>query len=213
MARYRGAVCRLCRRESQKLFLKGERCRGPKCALEKKDYPPGEQGNRRGGRRSRRRPSEFALQLREKQKLRTIYGVLEKQFKRYVRRAVSSTGVTGFALLQLLERRLDTVVRKAGFAASQAQARQLVRHRHLTVNGRTVNIPSFLVSEGDVIEVRENSRDLQPIAAGLAAGRADAVDWLEVDPEARRITVSRLPAPDDIALDVDEQQVVEFYTR
>lgn len=208
MARYRGAVCRLCRREGQKLFLKGERCRGPKCAIEKKGYPPGEQGNRRGGRR---RPSDFALQLREKQKLRTIYGVLEKQFKRYVRRAVSSAGVTGFALLQLLERRLDTVVRKAGFAVSQAQARQLVRHRHFAVNGRTVNIPSFLVSAGDVIEVRENSRDLQSIVAGLAAG--GAVDWLEVDPEARRITVSRLPAPEDIAVDVDEQQVVEFYTR
>ncbi len=209
MARYTGPVCRLCRREGQKLFLKGERCNGPKCALEKREYRPGQHGSGRG---VRRRPTDYALQLREKQKLRAIYGVLERQFKRYVGRAVGSTGVTGFVLLQLLERRLDSVLRRAGFAVSQAQARQVVLHRHLTVNGRIVDIPSFLVSEGDVIEVREKSRDLQPIVAALGSG-AKSVNWLAIDPQARRITVSRLPDPDDISVDVDEQQVVEFYTR
>jgi small subunit ribosomal protein S4 len=209
MARYTGPVCRLCRREGQKLFLKGERCNGPKCALEKREYRPGQHGSGRG---MRRRPTDYALQLREKQKLRTIYGVLERQFKRYVGRAVGSTGVTGFVLLQLLERRLDSVLRRAGFAVSQAQARQVVLHRHLTVNGRTVDIPSFLVSEGDVIEVREKSRDLQSIVAALGSG-AKSVNWLDIDPQARRITVTRLPDPDDISVDVDEQQVVEFYTR
>ena len=209
MARYTGPVCRLCRREGQKLFLKGERCSGPKCALEKREYRPGQHGSGRG---MRRRPTDYALQLREKQKLRTIYGVLERQFKRYVGRAVGSTGVTGFVLLQLLERRLDSVLRRAGFAVSQAQARQVVLHRHLTVNGRTVDIPSFLVSEGDVIEVREKSRDLQSIVAALGSG-AKSVNWLDIDPQARRITVTRLPDPDDISVDVDEQQVVEFYTR
>ena len=210
MARYTGPACRLCRRENQKLFLKGERCHGPKCALEKKDYPPGEHGNQR---RRRRRPTDFALQLREKQKLRAMYGVLERQFRRYVRRATKSKGVTGTALLQLLERRLDTVVRKASFAQSQSQARQIVRHRHLTVNGRIVDIPSYLVSAGDVIEVRERSRDPTSVVAAIGAGARDAVDWLEVDPEARRITVSRLPEAEDIAVNVDEQQIVEFYAR
>lgn len=210
MARYNGPVCRLCRREGQKLYLKGPRCQGPKCAMERRAYAPGEHGEQRG---RRRRPTEYALQLREKQKLRSIYGVLEKQFRRYVARALRSKGVTGMALLQLLERRLDTVVRKAGFAQSQAQARQLVRHRHFTINGRIVDIPSFLVSEGDVIEVREKSRDLQSIVGAIASGPGDAAQWLEIDPEARRITVQRLPEAEDIAVDVDEQQVVEFYAR
>ena len=133
MARYTGPVCRLCRREGQKLFLKGERCHGPKCAIERKAYPPGAHGNSRLGRR---RPSDYALQLREKQKLRAIYGLLEKQFRRYIERALTSKGVTGFMLLSLLERRLDSVLRRAGFASSQNQARQIVRHRHVLVNGR-----------------------------------------------------------------------------
>ena len=210
MARYNGPVCRLCRREGQKLYLKGARCHGPKCAMERRAYAPGEHGEHRG---RRRRPSDYALQLREKQKLRSMYGVLEKQFRRYVARALRSKGVTGLALLQLLERRLDSVLRKAGLAQSQAQARQLVRHRHFTVNGRIVDIASFLVSEGDVIEVREKSRDLQAIVAAIGAGAGGAIGWLEIDPEARRITVKRLPEADDIAVDVDEQQVVEFYAR
>jgi len=178
--------------------------------MERRAYAPGEHGEHRG---RRRRPSDYALQLREKQKLRSMYGVLEKQFRRYVARALRSKGVTGLALLQLLERRLDSVLRKAGLAQSQAQARQLVRHRHFTVNGRIVDIASFLVSEGDVIEVREKSRDLQAIVAAIGAGAGGAIEWLEIDPEARRITVKRLPEADDIAVDVDEQQVVEFYAR
>ncbi len=209
MARYTGPVCRLCRREGQKLFLKGERCHGPKCALERKSYPPGEHGS---GRRGRRRPSDYALQLREKQKLRTIYGLLERQFRRYVDRALTAKGVTGFMLLSLLERRLDSVLRRAGFAASQAQARQIVRHRHIAVNGRVCDIPSRLVREGDVIEVRENSQDLQPVVQSLSRGY-EVPGWLQADASSKTITVRRLPEPEDINVDVDEQQVVEFYSR
>lgn len=209
MARYTGPVCRLCRREGQKLFLKGERCHGPKCALDRKSYPPGEHG---GGRRGRRRPSDYAIQLREKQKLRTMYGVLERQFRGYVSRALKSKGVTGFMLLSLLERRLDSVLRLAGFASSQNQARQIVRHRHISVNGRVCDIPSRIVEEGDEIEVREGHKDLQPVVESIGRGY-DAPDWLGVDGDNRVITVKRLPEPEDIKVDVDEQQVVEFYSR
>ncbi|MFW5866412.1 MAG: 30S ribosomal protein S4 [Armatimonadota bacterium] len=209
MARYTGPVCRLCRREGQKLFLKGERCHGPKCAVERKAYPPGEHGNQRRGRR---RPSDYALQLREKQKLRSIYGLLEKQFQGYVTRALHSKGVTGFVLLALLERRLDSVLRRAGFASSQNQARQVVHHRHVTVNGRICDVPSRQVKEGDVIEVREGSRDLQSVVASIGRGY-EVPSWLHVDADNRTITVSRMPEPEDIQVDVDEQQVVEFYSR
>ncbi len=209
MARYTGPVCRLCLREGQKLFLKGERCYGPKCALERKNYPPGEHGSQRRGRR---RPSDYALQLREKQKLRAIYGLLERQFRRYVQRAMHSKGVTGFMLLSFLERRLDSVLRRAGFAVSQAQARQIVRHRHVLVNGRVCDIPSRLVREGDVIEIREKSRNIQPIVEAVGRGY-EVPEWLEVDQNNRTITVRRLPEPEDINIDVDEQQVVEFYSR
>jgi len=209
MARYTGPVCRLCRREGQKLFLKGERCHGPKCAIERKGYPPGEHGN---SRRGRRRPSDYALQLREKQKLRAIYGLLERQFRRYVERALKSKGVTGFMLLSLLERRLDTVLRRAGFASSQKQARQIVRHRHVTVNGRICDVPSRLVREGDEIAIREGSSDLQAVTASLSRGY-EVPGWLSVDTDNRAITVSRMPEPEDIQVDVDEQQVVEFYSR
>ncbi|MEA3402249.1 MAG: 30S ribosomal protein S4 [Armatimonadota bacterium] len=209
MARYTGPVCRLCRREGQKLFLKGERCHGPKCPLERKGYPPGEHGNQRRGRR---RPSDYALQLREKQKLRAIYGLQERQFRRYVRQAVKSKAVTGHMLLSLLERRLDSVLRLGGLAASQSQARQLVRHRHIAVNGRVCDIPSRVVREGDVIEVREGSRDLQPVVEAISRGY-DSPNWLQVDPDSRTIEVTRLPEPDDINVDIDEQQVVEFYAR
>jgi small subunit ribosomal protein S4 len=209
MARYTGPVCRLCRREGTKLFLKGERCHGPKCAIERKNYPPGTHGS---GRRGRRRPSDYALQLREKQKLRAIYGLLEKPFRRYVARALQSPGVTGFTLLSLLERRLDSVVRHAGLASSQAQARQVVRHRHIAVNGRVCDIPSRLVREGDVIEVHEGSRTLQSIVGALARGY-EVPGWLDLDRDHMTVTVRRLPEPDDINVDVDEQQVVEFYSR
>lgn len=209
MARYTGPVCRLCRREGQKLFLKGERCNGPKCAIDRKAYPPGAHG---GQRRGRRRPSDFAVQLREKQKLRSMYGVLEKQFRSYVDRALKSKGVTGFMLLSLLERRLDSVVRLAGFASSQNQARQLVRHRHVTVNGRICDIPSRILSEGDEVEVREGHKDVQPVTESVARGY-DSPAWLDVDTDRRIATVTRLPEADDIKVDVDEQQVVEFYSR
>ncbi|NLO06985.1 MAG: 30S ribosomal protein S4 [candidate division WS1 bacterium] len=209
MARYTGPVCRICRREGQKLFLKGERCHGPKCAIERKAYPPGEHGN---SRRGRRRPSDFALQLREKQKLRSMYGLLERPFRRYVTRALGSKGVTGFVLLSLLERRLDSVLRRAGFASSQNQARQVVRHRHVTVNGQICDVPSRLVKPGDEIEVRENSRDLQAVNASLSRGY-EVPGWLNVDTQAKAIVVDRLPEPDDMKVDVDEQQVVEFYSR
>lgn len=209
MARYRKAVCRLCRREGQKLYLKGSRCNSPKCSFERKGYGPGAHGS--GGRRGGR-PSDYAMQLREKQKLRTIYGVLERQFRRYVERAVRSKGVSGFVLLQLLERRLDSVVRRAGFACNQAQARQLVRHRHFKVNGRVVDIPSMILRAGDVVEVCEASRQLQPIVEALGRG-LQPPGWIEVDADARRATIARLPEPDDIQLDINEQQVIEFYAR
>ncbi|MGC9319787.1 MAG: 30S ribosomal protein S4 [Armatimonadota bacterium] len=209
MARHTGPVCRLCRREGQKLFLKGERCHGPKCSFERKSYPPGEHGNQRRGRR---RPSDYALQLREKQKLRAMYGLQERQFRRYVTQAIKSKGVTGHMLLSLLERRLDSVLRLGGFAASQSQARQVVRHRHIAVNGRICDIPSRIMREGDVIEVREGSRDLQPVVQAIGRGY-EAPQWLHVSPESRTIEVSRLPEPDDISVDIDEQQVVEFYAR
>jgi len=209
MARHTGPVCRLCRREGQKLFLKGERCHGPKCAIERKNYPPGEHGN---SRRGRRRPSDYALQLREKQKLRAIYGLLERPFRSYVARALKSPGVTGFMLLSLLERRLDSVLRRAGFATSQNQARQLVRHRHVAVNGRVCDIPSRLLREGDEVEIREGSKDSMHLNAAIA--RAYQVPgWLSVDSSNKVITVSRMPEPEDIQVDVDEQQVVEFYSR
>lgn len=209
MARYTGPVCRLCRREGQKLFLKGERCHGPKCAIDRKSYPPGTHG---GQRRGRRRPSDYAMQLREKQKLRAIYGLMEKQFRNYVERATAAKGVTGFVLLSLLERRLDSVVRRAGLAVSQAQARQLVRHRHIAVNGRVCDIPSRLLKEGDVVEVREGSRNLQSIAEAIGRGY-EAPDWLNVDTNNLTVEVVRMPEPEDIQIDVDEQQVVEFYAR
>jgi small subunit ribosomal protein S4 len=209
MARYTGPVCRLCRREGQKLFLKGERCHSPKCAVDRKGYPPGAHGN---SRRGRRRPSDYALQLREKQKLRSIYGLLEKQFRRYIQQALQSKGVTGFMLLSLLERRLDSVLRRAGFACSQNQARQVVRHRHVMVNGRICDIPSRQVREGDVIEIREGSRDLQSVVASIGRGY-EVPGWLNVDADNRAITVARMPEPEDIQVDVDEQQVVEFYSR
>jgi small subunit ribosomal protein S4 len=209
MARYTGPVCRLCRREGQKLFLKGERCHGPKCAVERKGYPPGEHGN---SRRGRRRPSDYALQLREKQKLRSIYGLLEKQFRRYIGRAIKAKGVTGFMLMSLLERRLDSVLKRAGFACSQNQARQIVRHRHVMVNGRICDVPSRELREGDVVEIREPSRDLQSVVGSIGRGY-EVPTWLNVDADNRSITISRLPEPDDIQVDVDEQQVVEFYSR
>ncbi len=210
MARQTEATCRICRREGQKLYLKGQRCYGPKCAFQKKPYLPGQFGD---SFRRRRRPSDYAIQLREKQKLRSIYGILEKPFRRYIRAAERSSGVAGEVLLQLLETRLDNVVWRAGFAASRPAARQLVGHRHFAVNGRVVNIPSFRVRPGDVITVREGSRDSQPIVQALAASSGSNLSWLQVAPEQRTITVVAVPTREEIDTEVQEQQVIEFYSR
>jgi len=204
MARYIGPKCRLCRREGVRLFLKGERCLSPKCPLLKRGTAPGEHGARRP------RLSEYGLRLREKQKCKRIYGVLEAQFKRYFEMAERMPGDTGKNLLQLLERRLDNVIYRCGFAASRAQARQIVNHGHVKVNGRRVDIPSYLVDPGDEIEVeplevvREN--------AERAAGRR-IPEWLEVDLSSLRAKVLKLPSREMIDTDVDEHLIVEFYSR
>ena len=208
MARYTGAVCRLCRREGVKLYLKGEKCYTDKCPVVKRPAPPGQHGV------SRRKPSEYALQLREKQKARRFYGVMEKQFERYFDMAVRKKGVTGEVLLQTLERRLDNIVYRMGFGASRAEARQIVKHSHIEVNGRKVNIPSYLVREGDVIAVREGSRDHKRIKELAAAAATRTVPaWLSVDHEAMRGTVVRLPNREEIDTTVQEQLIVEYYSR
>ncbi len=208
MARQRGPLCRLCRREGIKLFLKGDRCYTPKCAVERKGHPPGQHG------RERRKLSEYGVHLREKQKVRRFYGVLERQFRRYVARAMRTRGVTGTALLRLLERRLDNVVHRAGLAASRAEARQLVNHGHFQVNGRKVDVPSYLLRQGDVVEVREGSRSLprfKELAEAAAARRLP--DWLSADYEAMRVNVLRYPEREEIDLPVKEQLIVEHYAR
>ncbi len=182
MARYTDAVCRLCRRENMKLFLKGERCLSDKCAINKRNYAPGQHGQRRA------KLSEYGLQLREKQKVKRTYGVLESQFRRYFQKAARSKEVTGSELLVLLERRLDNVVYLMGFADSRAQARQLVQHGHIRVNGRRVNIPSFLIKQGDVVEPREKSRDLDTVRSAVERLNQKQIPaWIHVDSVLRRI--------------------------
>lgn len=213
MARYTGPVCRLCRRESQKLYLKGARCYGPKCAVEKKQQPPGDVSTRGRGSRRPPKPSEYALQLREKQKCRRIYGVFERQFRRYVRTAQHQRGVTGEVLLRELECRLDNVVYRTGFAPSRSAARQAVRHRHIAVNGRVVDIPSYSVRAGDVVEIREKSRAKKPFAEGLSASTGPVPGWVEVESSQFRATVKALPRRDEIDSDVNEALIVEYYAR
>jgi small subunit ribosomal protein S4 len=211
MARYTKAVCRLCRREGRKLLLKGQRCFGPKCALEKREHAPGQHGT---SRRRPRKPSDYAIQLREKQRARRTYGVLERQFRRYFRAAERSRGITGEELLRQLELRLDNVVFRAGLAASRAQARQLVRHRHFSVNGRIVDIPSYPCREGDVVEVREKSRSAPPVLAAMAGGGSKApLSWLTCDPEAFIARVVASPRREEIDTQINEQLIVEFYSR
>lgn len=207
MARYTDAVCRLCRREGVKLYLKGEKCYSDKCPVVKRATPPGQHGA------ARRKMSEYAIQLREKQKARRFYGVLEKQFERYFDLATRKKGVTGEVLLQTLERRLDNVVYRLGFAASRAEARQLVKHSHIEVNGRKVNIPSYLIREGDVIAVRESSRDHKRVKELQAAGPRQVPAWLSLEPEALRGTVLRMPNRDEIDAPVQEHLIVELYSR
>ncbi|MEW6228237.1 MAG: 30S ribosomal protein S4 [Bacillota bacterium] len=208
MARYTDPVCRLCRREGLKLYLKGDRCYTDKCAIDRRSYVPGEHGQ------ARKKMSEYAMQLREKQKLRRIYGVLERQFERYFEMASRKRGITGEALLQILESRLDNVVYRMGLGVSRAEARQMVRHGHIAVNGQKVSIPSYLVEPGDVVSVREGSRELSRFkqAAEGAAGRA-VVPWLSLHPDGLSATVQTLPARDQIDVPVQEHMVVELYSR
>ncbi|PSR21377.1 MAG: 30S ribosomal protein S4 [Sulfobacillus acidophilus] len=208
MARYTGPVCKLCRREGTKLYLKGEKCFTDKCPVARRPVPPGQHGQ------GRRKLSEYGVQLREKQKARRTYGVMEGQFARYFEKASKKKqGVTGEILLQALERRLDNVVYRLGLASSRAEARQLVRHNHFQVNGRRVNIPSFSVKPGDVIEVRESSRQ-KPRFKQMAQVTSRLVPaWLEVNSEALRGTVLRLPNRDEIDAPVQEQLIVEWYSR
>jgi small subunit ribosomal protein S4 len=208
MARYTGADCRRCRREKMKLFLKGSKCESPKCPIEIRPYPPGEHG------RGRTKDSEYLLQLREKQKARRVYGVLEKQFRGYYEEANRKTGKTGEVLLQILESRLDNVVYRAGFAPSRDAARQLVRHGHFLVNGRKVDIPSYRVGGGDIVDVREKSRELTPfVIARELAGSRPVPAWLEVLTNRMRILVHSLPARQVIDTPVQEQLIVELYSK
>jgi len=211
MARYRDAVCKLCRREGEKLFLKGERCLSPKCALERRSYPPGLHGRQA---QYRRKVSEYGLQLRAKQRARRVYGVFERQFRRYFREAERRRGLTGTNLLILLESRLDNVVYRLGFAASRAQARQWVRHGHFEVNGRKVDIPSYLVQPGDVVAVRPNSKNKTNFTeVALDLEHRTAPDWLSRDDKAMLGRVLALPGREDIDVTLDERLIVEYYSR
>ena len=208
MARYHGPACKVCRAESAKLFLKGDRCFTVKCAVEKRNYPPGEHGQRRS------KPSEYGLQLREKQKMKRIYGVLEAQFRTYFEMAARQKGVTGENLLRLLEQRLDNIVHRLGFAASRAQARVLVRHGHFRVNGRRVTIPSALLKAGDVVEVQPKSRELTEIAGAIEGAKKRRVPaWLEMDAANFKATVRTLPSKEEMAIPVQEQLVVALYSK
>ena len=208
MARYTDSVCRLCRREGTKLFLKGEKCFSAKCAVSKRPTPPGQHGQAR-----QRKPSEYGLQLREKQKARRAYGLLEGQFFRTYERASNMKGVTGENLLSLLERRLDNVVYRAGFAASRPQARQLVLHGHFQVNGQKVDIPSYEVDQNDVITVKVKSKEMELFKAAREGSSRVVPKWLTVNADELTVTVSALPARDDIDFSIQENMIVEFYSR
>ena len=208
MARYSESVCRLCRREGMKLFLKGDRCFMDKCAIERRNYPPGQHGRRRS------KLLGYGIQLREKQKVKRIYGLLESQFRLAFARAERRKGITGSNLLEELERRLDNVVYSLGFAASRAQARQLVRHGHVTVGGRKVSIPSYRVSKGQVVAIKEKSRTNEQIKASVETARARGVPaWLDLTPESFSGAVVELPKREDIKLPIQEQLIVELYSK
>ena len=208
MARYTDAACRLCRRESVKLFLKGDRCFSAKCGIEKRAYPPGQHGQ------GRTRFSDYGVQLREKQKVKRMYGLLEKQFAQTMKRASRMKGRAGENLLMLLERRLDNVVFRMGFATSRAEARQLVRHGHFLIDGRKTTIPSFQVKEGLTVSVREKSRKIARIAGALETLEGRSVpQWVEIDKENFEGTVKSMPAREDITMPIQEQLIVELYSR
>ena len=209
MARYTEASCRLCRRENLKLFLKGDRCYGDKCAFERRPYAPGQHGQRRGGKMS-----DYQLQLREKQKVKRIYGVLEKQFRRYYYRAEKQKGITGTNLLVLLECRLDNMVYRMGFASSRNQARQLIRHNHILVNNRRVNIPSYQVKVGDVVEIRESSRKTPAIQGAMeTVVRRGIPTWIELERENFKGKLNAFPNREDLTMPIQEQLIVELYSK
>ncbi len=208
MARYTGSVCRLCRREGTKLFLKGEKCFSQKCAVGKRPTPPGQHGQAR-----QRKMSEYGIQLREKQKARRAYGLMEGQFRRTYERATTMKGVTGEVLLQLLERRLDNVVYRAGLAASRPAARQLVNHGHFLVNGKKVDIPSYTVDVDDVVTVRTRSKEMDHFKAVREGSPRILPKWLSVNADQLTATVAALPAREDIDFALQENMIVEFYSR
>lgn len=209
MARYTDSVCRQCRRENLKLFLKGDRCYSDKCAFDRRGYPPGEHGERRG-----RKLSDYGIQLREKQKVKRMYGLSEKQFHLFFERAEHQRGITGTNLLVMLERRLDNVVYRMGFANSRAQARQFVLHNHFWVNGRKVNVPSFLVKIGDIVEVREKSKKVQAIQDSLeAVVRRGVPQWLDLEKEGLKGFIKGFPVREDLTMPMQEQLIVELYSK
>lgn len=208
MARYTGPSCKICRREGEKLFLKGERCYTDKCAFDRRPYPPGQHGQRRV------KVTEYGIRLREKQKVRRMYGVLERQFRRYFEQADRARGVTGENLLAALERRLDNVCYRLGFATTRSEARQLVRHRHVQVNGKTVSIPSYQVKPGDVVAIKEKSRQVARVLAGLEmVDRRGVPEWLELDKATCTGKVRSAPMREAITLPIKESLIVEFYSR
>lgn len=209
MARFTGSVCRLCRRENLKLFLKGDRCYSDKCAFDRRSYPPGQHGQRRG-----RKSSDYGIQLREKQKIKRMYCLSEKQFHLFFERAERKRGITGTNLLTLLERRFDNVVYRLGFVNSRAQGRQFVKHNHFLINGKKVNIPSFLIKIGDVIEIREKSRKMQAIGDSLdAVVRRGIPQWLDLDKDKLEGIVKAFPVREDLTMPMQEQLVVELYSK
>lgn len=208
MARYTESVCRLCRRENQKLFLKGDRCYTEKCSFERRGYPPGQHGQ------GRIKFSEYGLQLREKQKMKRIYGLLEDQFRITFEKAARQKGVTGTNFLVALERRLDNVAYRSGFAASRAEARQLVRHGHFLINGKSVDLPGVILKKGDVLEVKEKSRGVNKIMAALEGSkRREVPQWIELDAGSFKSKVRDLPSRDDITAPMQERLVVELYSK
>lgn len=211
MARYTGPACKLCRREGQKLFLKGQKCYTEKCPVERRAYPPGQHGPAHA---RRRKQSDYAVQLREKQKVKRIYGLPEKQFKTVFEHAASRPGITGENMLVALESRLDNILFRMGFTVSRSQARQLVRHRHVEVNGQVVDVPSFRVSQGDEVSIRAKSKDLPLIQGSLEARTRPAlVDWIALDEKNRVGRMTRMPTRQDIPLAVQEQLIVELYSK
>ncbi|MBW2603252.1 MAG: 30S ribosomal protein S4 [Deltaproteobacteria bacterium] len=209
MARYTGSVCRICRRENLKLFLKGDRCYSDKCAFDRRSYPPGQHGQRRG-----RKISDYGIQLREKQKVKRMYGLSEKQFHLFFERADNQKGITGTNLLVFLERRLDNVVYRLGFVNSRAQGRHFVRHNHFLINGKKVNIPSYLIKIGDVVEVREKSRKILALESALdAVVRRGIPQWVDLEKENMRGMVKEFPSREDITTPIQEQLIVELYSK